>query len=262
MAITTLKRPKSKRLIRDPTQSKRIDDAMTKALAKIIDAYISDTLATATQKWPAALAERELSALSELMAAFANQIPPETMQTVAAEFTEKGYMQGIMFANQQMEQMGLQIQVGMGPADSGMMDVVRDRSKLHLTNLASDLQAKIGTILTDGIAQGKSLTEIRDDIIQAGEVAKRRAELIARTEIMNAVNEAAKERYKRLGITHFEWITARDERVCAKCEPLDGQVYLEKNLPEGGPPLHPQCRCALNPAFKDEKPLNIWDYKL
>jgi SPP1 gp7 family putative phage head morphogenesis protein len=261
MAITTLKRPKSKRLIRDPTQSKRIDDAMIKAMAKIINAYISDILAAVETQWGAALAERELSALSELMASTL-QIPPETMQMVAAEFTEKGYVQGIMFANQQMEQMGLQIQIGMGPADSGMMDVLRDRSKLHLTNLAADLQAKIGTILTDGIAQGKSLTEIREDIIQAGEVAKRRAELIARTEIMNAVNEAAKERYKRLGITHFEWITARDERVCAKCEPLDGQVYLEKNLPEGGPPLHPQCRCALNPAFKDEKPLNIWDYKL
>ena len=58
---------------------------------------------------------------------------------------------------------------------------------------------------------------------------------------VNAVLEA----YKAEGITLFEWVTQKDEKVCAECAPKDGQLYTQKELPPL--PLHYNCRCFIIP---------------
>jgi Phage Mu protein F like protein len=86
---------------------------------------------------------------------------------------------------------------------------------------------------------------------------RQRAETIARTEIMDALNEGARESYADAqddGLLSKdavkEWIVTPDEALCPSCEPMDGvQVPLNApfQTPEGpvdGPPLHPNCRCA------------------
>lgn len=80
-----------------------------------------------------------------------------------------------------------------------------------------------------------------------------RAERIAITETTRVIVEsqrAASEQDEF--ITHYRYITAADERVCAQCGPLHGQV-IEKRaagfaLPGQArmfPPLHPNCRCQI-----------------
>ena len=258
-------RPKSKKYKRDPTGSKHIDDSMVSILHRIIKNYTSSVLQAVTDHWSRAQKERQLGAIdllwNQVVAAGANQITPDLMHTVAAEFSEKGYLQGIKFATTAAEQLGFGISLGMGPADQSTLSILINRNTLNLTNMISDLQARIATILEEGYAKGLSVREIRDEIMRATEIAENRAEKIARTEVMNAVNEAAKERYRRLGIVHMEWLTAHDDRVCDLCDPLDYQIYKEKDLPYGGPPVHPNCRCTLAPVVDDEsKPINIWDY--
>jgi hypothetical protein len=91
----------------------------------------------------------------------------------------------------------------------------------------------------------------------AAKLLRQRARVIARTEIMAALNEGARESWRQaqrdglLGPHAVkEWITTPDERLCPLCAPMDGvQVRLKEpfQTPEGpvqGPPLHPQCRCA------------------
>lgn len=52
-------------------------------------------------------------------------------------------------------------------------------------------------------------------------------------------------------IARIRWRTARDERVCPKCGPLDGvkikinEMFDTAVGPVDGPPLHPICRCEL-----------------
>jgi len=42
------------------------------------------------------------------------------------------------------------------------------------------------------------------------------------------------------------WITARDDRVCPICGPLDSQRYEHwRDSFPSGPPAHPNCRCGL-----------------
>ena len=84
-----------------------------------------------------------------------------------------------------------------------------------------------------------------------------RAEMIAATEVTRAYAEANGMVWRRLGeqgiIFKREWRTARDERVCPVCGPLDGVIVgLEEKFPGGlaGPPAHPRCRCWVVPKVE------------
>ncbi len=86
----------------------------------------------------------------------------------------------------------------------------------------------------------------------------RRAEMIARTETVRASNDGQLEVWRRAqaqGLIALDakkrWIVTPDDRLCPRCAPLQGiEVLLSMPFPGGvlGPPLHPQCRCALRLA--------------
>lgn len=114
--------------------------------------------------------------------------------------------------------------------------------------------AAVGRVRARLLAGGASNVEA-----QVGRYAERqlrtRAETIARTESMQALNEgnrlalAALQADGKLppGEWEREWVTAPDERVCPECEPLDGaRAPIGGMFPTGalGPPLHPRCRCV------------------
>jgi SPP1 gp7 family putative phage head morphogenesis protein len=97
---------------------------------------------------------------------------------------------------------------------------------------------------------------------------KRRAQTIARTEVTRMYAEGNIAAWKSTGyVTQKRWNTARDERVCPICGPLDGMiVQIDSNgftTEPGGlgitaPPAHPNCRCWLTPvvstaSFEEEQ---------
>lgn len=89
---------------------------------------------------------------------------------------------------------------------------------------------------------------------------KYRAETIARTEMMEAVNrgyfETVNQGINKLAIppnkVRKKWITTPDDRTCKHCRPMHGQVraldeYFTSSLEDVLlPPLHPRCRCIPN----------------
>lgn len=93
----------------------------------------------------------------------------------------------------------------------------------------------------------------------AAKLLRQRAEMIARTETMAAVNEGQLELWRQAradgllpAAVERTWVTTPDDRLCPICEPMEGQtVALEEVFvsPEDGseamaPPIHPSCRCA------------------
>lgn len=79
---------------------------------------------------------------------------------------------------------------------------------------------------------------------------KRRAQMIAATEITRAYGQAAhivQDEMRQRGITTREqWITWRDDRVCPICAPLHNtyEDVWKASVPYG-PPAHVNCRCWL-----------------
>jgi SPP1 gp7 family putative phage head morphogenesis protein len=128
--------------------------------------------------------------------------------------------------------------------------------------------------LAEGIAAGESIEELgaRIEKVYAA-AAGYRSERIARTETIRANNFASIEAWKQSGVVEAkEWFTAKDDRLCQYCRPMDGKTVSLKGTyfklgeefegDEGdtlkfdfesiqGPPLHPNCRCTLLPVLKD-----------
>jgi len=74
--------------------------------------------------------------------------------------------------------------------------------------------------------------------------AKRRAEMIARTELIRAHHLATIQEYRNWGVLGIkvkgEWKTAGDDRVCERCAELEGKIFTLDEI-EPMIPLHPMC---------------------
>lgn len=61
-------------------------------------------------------------------------------------------------------------------------------------------------------------------------------------ELEDAIARAA---YKSAGVEKVMWVTEEDDKVCAICVPLDGEIF---DLAEAPPKQHHNCRCFLIPV--------------
>ena len=94
-----------------------------------------------------------------------------------------------------------------------------------------------------------------------------RARMIARTEAVKGSVEGQKQLWQLAvergilepGRTKRQWLVAADERLCPVCAPIPsgGPVSLDQPFVAGdgsltdGPPIHPNCRCALKLVFRN-----------
>jgi len=132
--------------------------------------------------------------------------------------------------------------------------------------------------LSEGVTNGESIPQLTERVSAVYEDARGyRATRIARTETLRASNFGTLEAYKQSKVVEKkEWLTAKDERVCPWCGPLNGkQLDLQDPFAEKGqtingknengktmrltiglddvtiPPLHPNCRCTLIPIVSE-----------
>ena len=141
------------------------------------------------------------------------------------------------------------------------------RDGLSPARVAREIRALIGLAERDALAVGNLQTTLLEDgrrpeqvermvARYANRLLRRRAETIARTEIMTAANRGQEALWSQavadgvLAEADWErmWLVAKDERTCTVCEPLDRKraPMLGGTFPGGivGPPVHPRCRCT------------------
>lgn len=142
---------------------------------------------------------------------------------------------------------------------------------------------RVSKILGDGIEQGRSIPQIADDVqAWAGEKGdaerstRSRALTIARTEAQRATRKAESEAWKSTGLVEGKtWLLAPDP--CEFCEAaaaafgqksvgINDSFYKQGETLVGadggtmsldyeaidGPPLHPNCRCSMQPQLIDD----------
>lgn len=138
------------------------------------------------------------------------------------------------------------------PIRTSNLERLYTRSFELLKDYTSTMAAQTSVILAEGLAHGKGAFTIARSLRNAiSGLTKRRAETIARTEIIYAYAEGGLDTYEQLGMSgvavQAEWQTAGDGKVCALCRPLDGAVMSIAKA-RGLLPRHPNCRCAWLPA--------------
>jgi len=169
-------------------------------------------------------------------------------------------------------------------SDSGGIDMIMgtpfhmDRVGVLFTRVYNDLKgiteqmdAQISRILAQGMIDGDGPALIARKLIAVinGEgidklgirdtlgrfiPAMRRAEMLARTEMIRAYHLATIQEYRNWGVLGIkvlgEWKTAGDDRVCEECASLEGKVFTLDEI-EPMIPVHPLCRCLALPYIEE-----------
>lgn len=149
----------------------------------------------------------------------------------------------------------------------------------YIAAINEETASQLRDELIEAVDKGESIAQIRVRVEKVYEDARGyRATRIARSEVLRATNFATEQAYIQSDVVEKkEWLTAKDERVCPWCGPMDGkQIELKKVFFEEGdtirgknengktvtmtvgvsdvsaPPLHPNCRCTLIPVLKQD----------
>jgi SPP1 gp7 family putative phage head morphogenesis protein len=149
------------------------------------------------------------------------------------------------------------------------LELLHLRTFTDLKGITEQMGHQISRILSEGFLRNQGYKEIAKKLVATingkgiGDLgltdllgrfipAQRRAEILARTEIVRAHHLAMINEYRRYNVKQVvvmaEYRTAGDERVCAECASLEGVVYTLDEA-ELIIPRHPLCRCMIVPKI-------------
>lgn len=149
------------------------------------------------------------------------------------------------------------------------------RGKL-IGGIAKDIHPLIGLTSQQSSALGTYRTQLEDQALpqpqidrlvlkKSGELLRARAELIAKTEGIKAMNQgqyftwqqAVADKTLNPSYSRRIWVTYGDEKVCPVCQGLSHQIvkmdepFVDLNdAPLMTPPGHPRCRCRQSLTFE------------
>ncbi len=139
----------------------------------------------------------------------------------------------------------------------------------QLRGITNQMGTQISQVLAQGIMDGRAPRDIArllnktisgiggtlelTDTLGRFIPAERRAQMLARTEVIRAHHLAGVAEMRSWGVVgvsvQAEFRTAADDRVCEECAALHGQRFTIDEI-EGMIPVHPQCRCKAYPISK------------
>lgn len=119
-------------------------------------------------------------------------------------------------------------------------------------NISESFTQKLKETLTQGLIQGQSPDVMARNFRRCGfgktgqSGIAGRAETLIRTEATNIIEQAQKQTYIDNDIEEYVYMTAKDHRVCDKCEALNKKPFPVGEAAQGKnyPPMHPRCRCT------------------
>jgi SPP1 gp7 family putative phage head morphogenesis protein len=138
------------------------------------------------------------------------------------------------------------------PVAVSKLRLVYTRAYEQLQGITADMAGQLSRVITNGVARGTHPYDVAKDITDAiAGISRRRAEVLARTEIIYAHAEGQLDSMTALGLEDVqlmaEWSTAGDDRVCPLCDEHEGEIIPIAEA-HGMIPLHPNCRCSWLPV--------------
>lgn len=121
-----------------------------------------------------------------------------------------------------------------------------------IKSLPSETFDRIERIVLGGINDGRRWEDMADEIEKRFDVARGRAQLIARDQVGKFYGAVNRARQAELGVTSYRWRTSLDERVRPEHAAREGKLFSWAEPPEDGAPGQPiNCRCTAEPDLGD-----------
>jgi SPP1 gp7 family putative phage head morphogenesis protein len=194
-----------------------------------------------------------------------------------AEFVRKAYLQGWDQATGNLFQRGVSVR---NPDTDDILQLPTPRSQLQdlyqtvfeaLRDVAHEEARTIRSELARGLIDGDNPREMAGRLNEKLEsITRNRLATIARTTIIDSHSTATLDRYEDAGVdvvSHGEWTTAGDDRVCSICEALEGKLFTIQEMRDATftlpgvdfdiqlrPPAHPNGRCVILPVIGADPP--------
>jgi SPP1 gp7 family putative phage head morphogenesis protein len=142
------------------------------------------------------------------------------------------------------------------PISAERINNIYARAYSDLQGITNEMDTKIARKLSQGLFDGLGVKELSEELIMEVDISSRRAEVLVRTEVMKAHNDAAIQTYFDAGLegvqVQVEWLTA-GFNVCPDCADMADRVFSLDEI-DGLLPLHPNCRCVPIPVIGGEAP--------
>lgn len=116
------------------------------------------------------------------------------------------------------------------------------------------LSQTLSDVLTSGLATGRSMKYMSEQLSERMNVPLQYARTMVRTETTHAVVQADLEAMREAEINKYEFNAILDSITSDVCQELDGKVFPVEEAETGVnlPPMHPNCRSIDTAWFDDE----------
>lgn len=228
-----------------------ITDKVEVALQPLLDALpgLVASAAADRPRFDAGEGRRVSALLEQAGTALATTLNTTSLERLAAQFAAQT-------ATHQRLQMSRQVRAGLGAdvfiGDTGLAaaaEAFTAENVALIKSMPPKTFAEIEGIVTRGVQSGRLHKDIASDIEARFMTGRNRARLIARDQVGKYYGKVNEVRQRTMGITHFIWRTAGDERVRDEHAPRNGVTYSWANAPEGGPGQPINCRCYPEPVL-------------
>lgn len=109
---------------------------------------------------------------------------------------------------------------------------------------------RVEQMVMSGLQTGTLNKTFADELKRLTGITESRARLIATDQLAKINTRFSQIRQEALGITHYTWVTSRDERVRPEHQARDGKLYAWASPPSDGHPGQPiRCRCVAKPVL-------------
>lgn len=117
------------------------------------------------------------------------------------------------------------------------------------------LITSIETSFMQGLATGKGVKDIAEEVASNCGVQYKSALRLVTTESGHIANEATFDSYQEHKIEKYKYIADLSEKTCPICGSLDGQVFKLSEKQEGinYPEMHPNCRCTTVAEYDEDE---------
>ena len=231
-------------------------------------AAVADLLEVGDGQWPShrqiARAERAQAALKATRAAIERMVAETGLHTT-------GSLRRIVDLAGEWEQRiaAVQLPPGMGSSiwtrvDADALGAIITRTTGQIEALTAKLPTQQAAVMRQTLIRGVLVgdsphTAARLMMRRLGGVfdgGRRRAEVIARTEMIDASRASALASRKANAdvLKGWMWSCTKSVRSCGACLAMDGKVFA---VDEPGPHGHQQCRCSASPVTKTWRDLGF-----
>ena len=132
------------------------------------------------------------------------------------------------------------------------LGVFRGENVRLITSISERYFSEVEGLVSAGLRRGTRPEQLGKEIAQRFEVSQSRGRLIARDQVGKLHGQLNELRQVELGLTHYFWRTAKDERVRSEHEEREGERFAWDEPPEDGHPGEPiSCRCFAEPDVED-----------